>query len=250
MSRALPGALCAAAALAALLVLGSATAAEPQTAARDFSGVWLPDGKHSERLPRQWPLTPAAQAAADAYQALHGPIDPTVDDANASCIPEPFPYAMRLIAQYPFEIVMTARQVTLLFEIYGGVRRIHLDGRRPPPELLPTTMGFSTGHWDGDTLVVETSHVKTEGAGPFTGSPPRSSARRFIERISLGKDTNGKKQLRDEITIHDPTVLSKPVQLTMLYKWSPDIEVGEYLCQQDIWDQHIQGHPSSVPWRH
>ena len=35
----------------------------------------------------------------------------------------------------------------------------------------------------------------------------------------------------------------------MIYKWSPDIEVGEYLCQQDIWDQNLQGSPSSVPWR-
>jgi len=35
----------------------------------------------------------------------------------------------------------------------------------------------------------------------------------------------------------------------MRYKWSPDIFVGEYLCQQDIWDQNLQGSPSTVPWR-
>ena len=51
------------------------------------------------------------------------------------------------------------------------------------------------------------------------------------------------------MTIHDPVVLTAPVKMQMFYKWSPDIEVGEYLCQQDIWDQNVQGSPSSVPWR-
>ena len=145
---------------------------------------------------------------------------------------------------------MTPGQVTMLFEVYGGVRRIHLDGRPPPPELLPSAMGYSQGHWEGRTLVVETTHVKTQGAGPFSGSPPASMARRFIERISLGSDAQGRKQLSDEISIRDPAVLTEPVSIKMLYKWSPDVEVGEYLCEQDIWDQNLQGNPSSVPWRH
>ena len=65
----------------------------------------------------------------------------------------------------------------------------------------------------------------------------------------MGRDENGQKQLRNQITIHDPVVLTQPVTVNMLYKWSPDIEVGEYLCQQDIWDQNLQGSPSTVPWR-
>ena len=111
-------------------------------------------------------------------------------------------------------------------------------------------MGYSIGRWEGSTLVVETTHVRNTGPGPFAGNPPISSARRFVERITLGTDTQGRKQLRNEITIHDAAVLAAPVTIPMAYKWSPDIEVGEYLCQQDIWDQNIQGNPSSVPWRH
>ncbi len=65
----------------------------------------------------------------------------------------------------------------------------------------------------------------------------------------LGKNPEGRKELRNEITIHDPVVLTAPVTMRMAYKWSPDIEVGEYLCQQDIWDQNLQGSPSTVPWR-
>lgn len=239
--------------LVLVLGVGACARRSPAPAAQatpDFSGVWLPDSQRSGRLPKDWPLTPAAQAAVDAYSAKYLPIDPTVDDPNVSCVPEPFPYNMRLIAQYPFEIVSTPGQLTMLFEVFGAIRRIYLDGRRPSPEQLPSTMGYSVGHWEGQTLVVETTRVKTDGTGPFSGLPPRSSARRFTERLSLGRDENGRKQLRDEISIEDPPVLASPVTLHMAYKWSPDIAVGEYLCQQDIWDSNVQGNPSSVPWRH
>lgn len=214
-----------------------------------MNGVWLPDGRRSERLPRNWPLTPAAQAAADAWQQKYGPVDPTVDDANASCIAEPHPYSMRLIAQYPLEILFTPGRMTIFHEVYGGIRRVQFNPKALTEDPLPTVMGRSVGHWEGDTLVVETTHVRHDGAGLFAGSPPVGSGRRFTERFTLGKDDQGRKELRNEIRIEDPGVLSEPVVVKMRYKWSPDIEVGEYLCQQDIWDQNVQGSPSSVPWR-
>jgi hypothetical protein len=156
---------------------------------------------------------------------------------------------MRLIAQYPFELLFTPGRATIFFEIFGGIRRIDLDPRATPRDALPTARGRSVGHWEGDTLVVETTRVRKTGAGPYSGDPPVSLARRFEERISLETDAEGHKQLRNDITIHDPAVLTQPVSVRMFYKWSPDIEVGEYLCQQDIWDQNVQGSPSSVPWR-
>jgi len=235
--------------LCASLVLAPAASAQHPPVARDMAGVWLPDSRNSDRLPREMPLTPEARKSADDYQRRYGPIDPTVDDANASCIPESFPYGMRLIAQYPFELLFTPDRVTVFFEVFGGVRRIELNPRAAPPDALPTAMGRSVGHWDGDTLVVETTRVRKTGAGLFSGDPPVGLGRRFVERFSVGKDADGHKQLRDEITIHDPGVLAQPVKILMRYKWSPDIEVGEYLCQQDIWDQNVQGSPSSVPWR-
>ena len=237
-------------ALVAALVLTSAPAlAQHPPVAREMAGVWLPDSKRSERLPRVLPLTAEARKAAEDYQRRYGPIDATVDDANASCIPESFPYGMRLIAQYPFEVLFTPNRVSIFFEIFGGIRRIELDPRVTPRDALPTTMGRSVGHWEGDTLVVETTRVRKTGAGLYSGDPPVSLGRRFVERISIDKDSEGRKQLRNEITIHDPVVFTQPVTMRMFYKWSPDIEVGEYLCQQDIWDQNVQGSPSSVPWR-
>jgi hypothetical protein len=216
---------------------------------REMAGVWLPDSKRSDRTPAQWPLRPEAAAAREKWLAEYGPVDATVDDANASCIAEAMPWPARLIAQYPFEILFTPDRVTVFYEVFGSVRRIPIGPARNTFDALPSAMGRSVGRWEGDTLVVETDMIRRDGAGKPSGNPPISNARRIVERWSLAKDEAGSKQLRNEITIIDRVVLTEPVKMTMRYKWSPDIAVGEYLCQQDIWDQNLQGSPSTVPWR-
>jgi len=249
--RAVPALLCSAV-LSLLCVAGAPAMAQQQAhpaVAAEMAGVWLPDSRRSTR-PNQLPLNAEAQRAADHFQATYGPIDPTVDDITVSCLPEPLPYSMRLIAQYPFELLFTPGRLTMFFEIYGGVRRIEFDKRRAADDVLPSVMGHSTARWEGDTAVVETTRIRKDGFGQMSGNPPVSSARRIVERFSMTKDDAGRKQLRNDITIEDPVVFTEPVKFTMYYKWSPDIEVGEYLCQQDIWDQNVQGSPSSVPWRH
>jgi hypothetical protein len=225
---------------------GAATPSHPAVA-REMAGVWLPDSHRSDRP--KWSFNEAARKATERFNAQYGPIDPTLDDANASCIPESMPYPMRLIAQYPFEILFTPGRLTMFFEVFGTVRRVPIGPHKPVLEALPTAMGHSTGHWEGDTLVIETDRIRRTGAGAPFGDPPISNARRIVERLSIGVDPGGRKELRNDITIHDPFVLTAPMTMHMAYKWSPDIEVGEYLCQQDIWDQNLQGSPSKVPWR-
>jgi hypothetical protein len=222
-------------------------AAHPAVA-REMAGVWLPDSKRSERPPRL-PLRPEAVEAREKWLAEYGPVDPAVDDTNASCIAEAMPWPVRLIAQYPFEVLFTPDRVTVFFEVFGSLRRIPIGSPGNTFDSLPSAMGTSTGRWEGETLVVETRNIRREGAGKPTGDAPASNARRIVERWSMGKDETGSKQMRNELTIIDPVVLTAPVTYTMRYKWSPDISVGEYLCQQDIWDQNLQGSPSSVPWR-
>jgi hypothetical protein len=234
--------------VATLLMSPLLRAAHPPVS-RDMAGVWLPDSKRSDRLPSQWPLRTEAAAARDKWLAEYGPVDATIDDTNASCIAEAMPWPVRLIAQYPFEILFTSNRVTVFYEVFGSLRRIPIGPASHTFETLPSAMGRSSGRWEGDTLIIETDMIRRDGAGKPSGNPPISNARRIVERWSMGKDESGNKQLRNEITLIDPVVLTTPVTMTMRYKWSPDIAVGEYLCQQDIWDQNLQGSPSSVPWR-
>jgi hypothetical protein len=233
--------------IAATLVTALTQAAHPPVS-REMAGVWLPDSKRSERPP-SWPLRPEAAQAREKWLVEYGPVDTTIDDTNASCIPEAMPWPVRLIAQYPFEVLFTTDRVTVFFEVFGSLRRIPVGKAGNAFETLPSAMGTSIGRWEGDTLVVETRNIRRTGAGKPGGDTPTSNARRIVERWSLGKDEAGNKQLRNELTIIDPVVLTAPVKYTMRYKWSPEISVGEYLCQQDIWDQNLLGSPSSVPWR-
>jgi hypothetical protein len=239
-------------ALAAIAVVAmacfSGQRASAQAAVRpDITGVWLPDGRRNAgQWPKDPPFTDAMKGAREAWARKAMPIDLEIDDENTSCMPGTMPGIMMGIAQYPFEIVTTPSQVVLLTEIYGLVRRIHLDGRRAPPELLPSRMGFSTGRWEADALVVETTHVQPQ---PERSNRPASGALRIVERFSLEPGGPTGKSLRNEITVYDAAVYKEPITVRMYYKWAPDVSVGEYLCQQDIWDQHMDGYRSEIPWR-
>jgi hypothetical protein len=210
----------------------------------DLSGVWFPDAKVSDRWPTQRPFTPAFAAVREQWMQAHAPIDLTRDDENISCIPYTLPYVMTTITQYPFEIVTTPRRIYQFTEVFGQVRRIDMDAAERGDQL-PSRMGISTGRWEGDELVVETTHLLPLHAGHRF---PSSPAQRVIERFRLLKDTPGR-QMQVEVRIVDPLIYREPIIVRMVYKAAPDVELGEYICGQDLWDQHVSGHPSAIPWR-
>ncbi len=211
----------------------------------DLSGVWLPISKESGRWPTQPPYTPAVAAQRAQWNAAYAPIDVTRDDEYISCMPYTLPQIVSTITQYPFEIVATPKQMLVLTEVFGQVRRIHIDDT-PAGDQLPTHTGYSRGHWEGAQLVVETTHLlpQHEG-GRFQSSP----AMRIVERLSLQEGGQFGRQLIDEVTVIDPLIYSQPFSFRMVYKWARGVEVGEYICEQDLWDQHRDGNASKIPWR-
>ena len=145
--------------LLCLVALASAAPAwSAETARPDLSGVWFPDAKASGRWPTERPFTPAMLAARAQWNKEHTPIDLTRDDENLSCIPYTLPYVMTTITQYPFEIVATPQRVYLFTEVFGQVRRIDLQSREHGDQL-PSRMGQSHAHWEGQELVVETTRI-------------------------------------------------------------------------------------------
>jgi len=223
--------------LATIAADGADTAAKP-----DFSGVWLPNSKESGRWPDARPFTPAMEKLRAQWTKDTAPIDFTRDDDHTSCLPYTLPYMVTTITQYPFEIVSTPRRIYLFTEVYGQVRRIDIDGKPVSPETLPSRVGTSRGHWEGAQLVIETTHILPENEGSRF---PSSPALRVVERLSLMDN----KQLVDEMTIYDPQVYTQPVTVRMVYKPAQGVAVDEYLCNQDIWDQHLDGSASKIPWR-
>jgi hypothetical protein len=223
----------------------AASDAPAAQATPDFSGVWLPNSKESGRIPQERPFTPAIKARREQWTKTNSPTDPVRDDFYGSCLPYTLTYLITTITQYPFEIVATPGRIYFFTETFGQVRRIYLDGTAPR-EALPSRTGISVGHWEGSQLVVETTNILTQNEGDRY---PASPALRVLERFSLQDGGPTGKQLVDEITLVDPLVYEKPMTVRMVYKAASDIQIGEYICEQDLWDQHLAGSTSRIPWR-
>jgi len=114
-------------------------------------------------------------------------------------------YPLMMNSSTPLQFLITPEEV-LIVNAYNETRHIYTDGRDHPPldDLWPTVTGNSIGHWEGDTLVIETIMV-TNPNEFFPGGPPLSEEARYIEHIRL----DGEK-LRAEVTIEDPITLSAP----------------------------------------
>jgi hypothetical protein len=236
-------------ALASLAASGPGTAADQGgPKGRDINGVWMPtaigpDGKRNRTWPADPPFLPAVKKAYDAYSA-GAKIDPEDFDEERNCLPYGMPYNMLLVAQYPLEIVQTKDRVTVIFELHNDVRRIYLDGPPAPTGLEPTWMGFSTGHWDGDTLSITTTGVR-DG----TMTRPHGPYMVIHEKLHLITDDKGETMLEDEMTIDDPGTYSEPFVVKNYFRRHPGLEIGEYFCSEDLWRRNLSGEKTDIPWR-
>ena len=119
-------------------------------------------------------------------------------------------YPMMMDAATPVQFMITPEEV-LIVNAYGETRHIYTDGRPMPAaeDMWPTVWGTSIGHWEGDTLVVETVQVQM----PFTyfhGAPSLSEEAVYRERIRLEGD-----QIVTDYVIEDPVTLSAPWKVTI-----------------------------------
>jgi len=146
---------------------------------------------------------------------------------GAQCIPYGVP-TMMSVAIYPVEFIQTPKQITIISEAFSEVRRVYMNVPQSKPEdVAPGYYGRSVGHWDGDTLVVDTVGIKPS-IGGYRGMP-HSGQMHITERIRLVAPD----YLHDEITIDDPVVLEKPVTYTLGYKRMPNYEMVEFVCDNN-----------------
>jgi hypothetical protein len=142
---------------------------------------------------------------------------------GSSCLSNGMPSMMRPPIELPLQIIETPNQVTVLFEFYGTFRIIRLNEKHPD-DPDPGFMGNSVGHWEGDTLVVDTIALndKTQVAGA-----PHSEDLHLIEHLRrTGKDT-----LQDRITIIDPKTFTRPWDWVINLKRVPGMRIREYVCE-------------------
>ena len=121
------------------------------------------------------PFTPWGQSKFDAAVPSLGPraIPGKENDPDLHCYPDGIPQI--LTAPEPFQIVTTKKQMLMFFEKYHGWRQIFIDGRKLPEDAIPTYDGYSVGHWEGDTLVVQSVGFNDKIWLDYLGDP-RSDA--------------------------------------------------------------------------
>lgn len=119
-------------------------------------------------------------------------------------------YPMMMDAATPIQFMITPEE-TMIVNAYGEVRHIYTDGRPMPAaeDMWPTVWGTSIGHWEGDTLVVETVQVQMPYEY-FHGAPTFSEEARYHERIRLDGD-----RLVMDFRIVDPVTLTEPWNVTI-----------------------------------
>jgi hypothetical protein len=148
------------------------------------------------------------------------------DDPIAHCKPNGMP-AMFAVP-IPYKIVQTPKLVLILFEENIAFRQIFLDSHRPVQDPQPTFMGYSTGKWEGDTLVVDTVGFNDKAWLDRMGHP-HSEALHMTERF---RRTNVG-SLEIAITLDDPKMYAKPLKYTLKASLLPENDLMEYLCTEN-----------------
>jgi hypothetical protein len=151
-------------------------------------------------------------------------------DPNARCLSAGMPNMMGMT--YGMEVQHTKDKITMYGELNDVYRRIFLDGRRPSQRVLddPTFAGYSTGHWEGDTLVVETVAIREDAL--FDSFSPHSDQFTVTERIRFISPG----VLEDRITATDPKALLEPFTSVRTYSKAsaPNDELREFSCAEGL----------------
>jgi hypothetical protein len=177
------------------------------------------------------PFLPAAKEILEKRKGEN-----SKDNPDAHCLPLGL---MQLHTHtQPRKIIQTPLVTVILYEAQGGVRQIFTDGRPlPTNDPQPGWYGYSVGHWDGDTLVVETNGFRDDVWLDIWGSP-LTNAGKMTERFR--RPTYG--NLEIEVTVEDPTMYTKPWTVLIKQRVMVDTDLIEFVCaENEKSDMHLVG---------
>jgi hypothetical protein len=207
---------------------------------RDFSGVWwaTPYIRDFRRLDGSMPPMTALGAATAKRRVEMLDAGTPIADASSQCYPLGVPRIMT--TPYPIQILHTPGLVTILTEYSHVIRLAHLDAPPPPPGTPASYSGYSTARWDGDTLVITTSHLSKEGTIDQTSL---SHGPRLVvtERLTKFVNKYGGVSLRDQLTIDDPDYYTEPWTAERIFNWRSDIKLMEYSCEENNRNKPVNG---------
>jgi hypothetical protein len=148
------------------------------------------------------------------------------DNPDAHCLP--IGYMQLHQHPQPHKIIQTQDLIVMIWESNGGLRQIFLDGRELPDDALPWWYGYSVGHWEGDTLVVESNGFRDDVWLDVNGSPLTSGGK-IIERYT--RDSFG--HMIVDVTIEDPMSYTEPFTVRVEHGIMLDTNLIEFICNEN-----------------
>jgi len=195
----------------------------------DSNGAAIPCGREiggsplGGNLGRNLPgrSLPYQEWAAKLSQERHAAL--SIDDPHVRCLPDNPPRSWTL--PHLTKAVHTPKLLVLLYEVNAMYRQIFIDGRPFPEDMNPTWNGYSVGHWEGDTLVVESRGFRDDLWIDTWGSPMSDAGKMTekIRRLNFGT-------MEIELTIDDPKVYTKPFTVTLTESLEADTDLSDEFC--------------------
>ncbi len=205
----------------------------------DLSGVWQADGQTyffdlaSGLKPGDVVMLPWARAEQQRRETRdHG------DDPLARCLPHGVP-RINTNGLFPFKIIQTPKLVVILYEQLNLFRQVFLDGRQVAADVNPQWLGYSVGHWDGDTLVVDTRGFNDKTWLDTRMGRPASDALHVVERFRRPRAGD----LEIVATIDEPKTYARPWTTTVQHNTlQTDTDILEFVCAEGEKDRAHMPH--------
>ena len=202
----------------------------------DLSGVWTPTSVKyllnlaADLKPGELPLQPSAAKVYEERIETNGK-----DHPGVRCLPSGIPE--KLSVPDGVKIVQTPDVTLFLWDSRTIFRQVFTDGRSFPKDPQPTWMGYSIGHWEGETFVVETIGQNGKTWLDMRGLPGTESLR-VVERYT--RPTIGR--INIDVTIDDPKAYTRSWDVHLTWELMPDLELIESVCEENSKDlEHMVG---------
>ena len=205
----------------------------------DFTGVWTTYNEPGQAgggrgAGPALPLTDGSKQKVAKYRSL---VEPTGDTPGGYCLGTGMPGSMLGSGGYPMEVHQRPEQIIIVYEAHSEIRRVYLGDRIvPEADRLPGRNGHSSGRWEANTLVVETTNLVEQVDQRY----PHSDKAKIVERYRLEKGANGQEVLVAEMTMTDPAFYTAP--FTTVKKWArvPNGHLLPYECAEEAWLKRLE----------
>jgi hypothetical protein len=201
----------------------------------DLSGIWVTSPGYTGNIAKD--LKPGEVSFQPWAEAIykHRVETESREDPQARCVLSGVP--RENVVPYPFKILNTNGMIVILYEALHSYRQIFMDGRPLPKSPNPAWMGYSIGHWEEDTLVVESSGFVDNNWLDNSGHPG-TEALRLTERFHRRDFGHIDLQMK----VDDPKAYTKPWNVHLVFNLTPDTELIEYVCDENEKDVgHLVG---------